>query len=112
MFTSKTETLDKPATAKQKQEYHTFRYNGTLRHEQNIEDYSDGAESVLVARNYSLLPGRTDILSTWYNGSDFIVTIVIGQITSLVYCPSLHWYQTFMKEYGSCVSAWIQVSFV
>src|SRR5438105_3145044 len=107
MFTiSKTDTLALPAMKQQKQEYHTFRFNGTLRHEQNLEDFSRGFEEVLAARNYSMLPGASDILSSYYNGSDFVVTIVIGQITSLVYCPSLHWYQTFMKEYGSSISVW------
>src|SRR5207249_4279244 len=104
-----TETLGQPATAKQKQEYHSFQFSGVLVHSQNLEDFTDGAESVLAKRNYHLLPGETSVMRTFYNGSDFVVVVEIGQVTSLVYIPSLHWYQIFMKEYGSCVSAWLLI---
>ncbi len=104
---NKTESvLDKPGT--KHEEVVSFRYSnpGLLQFQQNYEDFSHGVEQVLHSRGYHLLPGATDILASWHNGSDFIVTIRGFNPTSLVYINDVSLFRHFMKEWAPSASVW------
>jgi len=108
MFSKNETTLDRPAAKRQSEQVVSFRYvnPGLLQFQQNYEDFSTGVEEVLQSRGFHLLPGATDILSSWHDGSSFVLVIRGFAPTSLVYINDVNLYRHFMKEWAPAASVW------